>query len=69
MNICGIIGVQSIQFSYSVISDSLQPHGLQHARPPCPLLSPRVCPSSCPPYDAIHPYAHLNQIPKSQVQT
>ena len=28
------------------MSDSLQPHGLQHAGPPCPLLSPGVCPSS-----------------------
>ena len=29
-------------------SDSLQPHGLQHARLPCPSLSPRICSSSCP---------------------
>ena len=35
-------------FSRQVLSDSLQPHGLQHARPPCPSPSPRVCPSSCP---------------------
>ena len=28
-------------------SDSLQPHGLQHTRSPCPSPSPRVCPSSC----------------------
>ena len=31
-----------VQFSCSVMSDSLQPHGLQHARPPCPLPTPRV---------------------------
>ena len=31
----------------SVMSNSLQPHGLQHNRPPCPLLSPGVCPGSC----------------------
>ena len=31
-----------------VVSDSLQPHGLQHARLPCPLLSPRVFSNSCP---------------------
>ena len=31
-----------VQFSSSVISDSLQPHGLQHARPPCPSPSPRA---------------------------
>ena len=37
----------SAQFSCSVMSDSLQPHGLQHARPPCPSLPPRVCPRSC----------------------
>ena len=30
----------SVQFSRSVVSDSLQPHGLQHARPPCPSLTP-----------------------------
>ena len=30
------------------MSDSLRPHGLQHARPPCPSLSPRVCLNSCP---------------------
>ena len=30
------------QFSYSVVSDSLQPHGLQNARLPCPLLTPEV---------------------------
>ena len=35
-------------FSCSVVSDSLRPHGLQHARPPCPSPSPRVCSNSCP---------------------
>ena len=35
-------------FSHSVMSDSLRPHGLQHARLPCPSLSPRVCSDSCP---------------------
>ena len=35
-------------FSHSVVSDSLQPHGLQHARLPCPSPSPRVCSNSCP---------------------
>ena len=34
--------VPSVQFSCSVMSDSLQPHESQHARPPCPLPSPRV---------------------------
>ena len=38
----------SVQFSHSVVSDSLQPHGLQHARPPCPSPTPRVYSTSCP---------------------
>ena len=38
----------SVQFSHSVLSDSLWPHGLQHARPPCPLATPRVHSKSCP---------------------
>ena len=37
-----------VQFSHSVVSNSLQPHGLQHARPPCPLPAPRVYSNSCP---------------------
>ena len=42
-----MIGVM-VQFSHSVMSDSLQPHGLQHARLLCPSLSPGVCSNSCP---------------------
>ena len=38
----------SVHFSRSVVSDSLRPHGLQHARPPCPSPTPRVHPNSCP---------------------
>ena len=34
--------LSSVQFSHSVISDSLWPHGLQHTRPPCPSPTPRV---------------------------
>ena len=37
-----LIQFSSIQFSHSVMSSSLQPHGLQHARPPCPSSTPRV---------------------------
>ena len=36
-----------LSFSPSVVSDSVRLRGLQHARPPCPSLSPRVCPGSC----------------------
>ena len=38
----------SVQFIPSVVSKSLQPHGLQHARPPCPSPTPGVYPNSCP---------------------
>ena len=37
----------SVQFSHSVVSNSLRPHGLQHTRPPCPSPAPRVYPNSC----------------------
>ena len=40
--------ISSVQFSRSVVSDSLWPHELQHTRPPCPLPTPRVYPNSCP---------------------
>ena len=45
----------SVQFSHSVMSDSLQPHGLQHTRPPCPSPTPRVCSYSCPSSQWCHP--------------
>ena len=38
----------SVQFSHSVVSNSLQPHGPQHARPPCPSPTPGVHPNPCP---------------------
>ena len=45
----------SIQFSHPVVSYSLQPHGLQHARLPFPPLSPGVCSNSCPLSQWCHP--------------
>ena len=41
------VNVYQYQFSRSVVSDSLWPHGLQHARLPCPSLLPGVCSNSC----------------------
>ena len=38
----------SVQFSLSVVSDSLRPHESQHSRPPCPSPTPGVYPNSCP---------------------
>ena len=40
--------ISSVQFSRSVVSDSLRPHESQHARPPCPSPTPGVHPDSCP---------------------
>ena len=50
-------GIQfsSVQFSCSVVSDSLQPHELQHDRPPCPSPTPRVHSNSCPSSQWCHP--------------
>ena len=45
----------SVQFSRSVVSDSLRPHELQHARPPCPSPTPRVHPGSRPLSQWCHP--------------
>ena len=42
------LNVSSVQFSRSVVSDSLRPHELQHARPPCPSPSPGAHPDSHP---------------------
>ena len=44
----------SVQFSCSVVSDSLQPHELQHTRPPCPSPTPRVYSNSCPSMSSNH---------------
>ena len=40
--------LSSVQFSHSVVSNSLQPHGLQHTRFPCLPPTPRACSNSCP---------------------
>ena len=50
---CKTKQTSSVQFSRSVVSDSLQSHGLQHARPPCPSPTPRVY--SCPLSRWYHP--------------
>ena len=47
--------VQSVQFSRSVVSNSLRPHEQQQARPPCPSPTPRVHPKPCPSSQWCHP--------------
>ena len=47
-----------VQFSHSIVSDSLQPHESQHARPPCPSPTPGVHPNSRPLSRWCHPASH-----------
>ena len=54
-----------IQFSCSVVSDTLWPHGLQHTRPPCPSPAPGVHPNSCPLSQWCHPTISSSVIPFS----
>ena len=54
-----------VQFSRSVMSYSLQPHGLQHARPPCPSPTSGVYPNSCPLSQWCHPTISSSVVPFS----
>ena len=55
----------SIQFSSAVVSDSLRPHGFQHARPPCPSPALGVYPNSCPLSQWCHPTISSSVVPFS----
>ena len=55
----------SVHFSHSVVSDSLRPCGLQHARPPCPSPTPRVYSNSCPSSRWCHPTVLFSFVPLS----
>ena len=55
----------SVQFTRSVMSDSLQPHGLQHARLPCPSPTPGAYSNSCPSCQWCHPTISSSVIPFS----
>ena len=55
----------SVQFSRSVVSDSLRPHEPQHARPPCPSLTPGVHPNPCPMNQWCHPTISSSVFPFS----
>ena len=54
-----------IQFGHSVVSDSFQPHELQHARPPCRSPTPRVYPNPCPSSQWCRPTISSSVIPFS----
>ena len=53
------------QFIHSVVSDSLRPRGLQHARLPCPSLTPGACPNPCPSSWWCHPTISSSVVPFS----
>ena len=55
----------SVQFSRSIVSDSLWPHGLQHPRPPCLSPTPGACSNSCPSSCWCHPTISSSVIPFS----
>ena len=57
--------LSSVQFTHSVVSDFLQPHGLQYARLPCPSPTPKVCSDSCPLSRWCHPTISSSVIPFS----
>ena len=55
--------ISSVRLSHSVMSDSLRPHELQDARPPCPSPTPRVYSNSCPSSWWCHPAISSSVIP------
>ena len=60
-----LFAFSSVQFSHSVVSDSLQPHESQHSRPPCPSPSPGVHSDSCPSSPWCHPAISSSVVPFS----
>ena len=57
--------IRTVQFSHSVMSDSLQPHGLQNSRLPCPSPTPRACSNSRASGRWCHPTISSSVIPFS----
>ena len=57
--------IRSVQFSHSVMSSSLQPHELQHSKPPCPSPTPGVYSNSCPLSQWCHPTIWSSVVPFS----
>ena len=55
--------ISSVQFSHSVVSDSLPPYGMQYARLPCPSAFPRAYSNSCPLSWRCHPTISYSVIP------
>ena len=62
---CFVLFCFPVQFSHSVLSDSLRPHESQHARPPCPSPTPRVHSDSHPSSRWGHPAISSSVVPSS----
>ena len=62
---CFFFPISPVQFSHSVLSVSLQPHGLQHTRPLCPWQIPGVYSNSCPMSQWCHPTISSSVFPFS----
>ena len=60
-----LVRFSSVQFSHSVVSDSLWPHESQHTRPPCPSPTPGVHSDSCPSSQWCHPAISSSVVPFS----
>ena len=82
LRICNVLGTvissciswfhcieSSVQFSLLVVSDSLQPHGLQRARPPCPSPTPGLYSNSCPLSQWCRPTILSSVVPFSFLQS
>ena len=61
--------VSTVQFSRSVVSESLRPHGPQHARLPCPSPTSRACSNLCPSSQWCHPTISSSVVPFSCLQS
>ena len=60
-----VVELASVQFSHSVMSDSLRPHGVQHTRLPCPSPTPGAYSNSCSSRRWCHPTISLSVVPFS----
>ena len=67
-----LLQLSSVQLSHSVVPNTLQPHGLQHARLPCPAPTARIYSNSCPlswwchpTTSSVVPFSHLQSFPAS----
>ena len=70
LSLVSLATISSVQFSHSVVSNSLWPQEPQHARPPCPSPIPRVHPNPCPLSQWCHPTISSSVFPfSSQLQS